>query len=87
MKTLNRPDPEIESDITDMGFQIEGPILEHEIAEAIKQTKGNKAPGEDRVTADMLKSNPALSARTLVELFNKVWDKEQVPTSWKLGIF
>ena len=86
---LNRPDPEIEADITNMGFQIEmakGPILEQEIAEAIKRTKGNKAPGEDRVTADMLKADPAVSARTLVGLFNKVWEEEQVPASWKRGI-
>ena len=86
---LNRPDPETEAVITDTGFEIEvskGPIMEQEIIEAIKQTKGNKAPGEDRVTADMLKSSPTLCARTLIGLFNKIWDKEHVPTSWKRGI-
>ena len=46
-----------------------GKITVEEIASAIKQTKGNRAPGEDRVTADMLKADPHLSAQMLVKLF------------------
>ena len=87
--TLNRPDPEEEAIIEDMGFTIEmkrGCISQQEITEAIGQTRGNRAPGEDRITADMLKADPQVSAKALHELFNKVWEEERVPDSWKKGI-
>ena len=88
-ETLNRPDPEEEAVIEDTGFYIEtkrGCITQQEIQEAIRQTKGNRAPGEDRITADMLKADPATSAKTLGKLFNKVWEEEKVPETWKKGI-
>ncbi|KAI8493068.1 hypothetical protein Bbelb_290720 [Branchiostoma belcheri] len=88
-ETLNRPTPESEAVIEDMGFNIEmrrGPITLREIASAIKETKANKAPGEDRVTADMLKADPVVSARALIKLFNRVWEDEKVPDFWKRGI-
>ena len=64
-ETLNKPDPDVEAVIEYMGFQIEvtrGNITQQEIEKAITQTKGNRAPGEDRVTADMLKTDPTTSA-------------------------
>ena len=42
--------------------------------------------GEDRVTADMLKADPHLSAQMLVKLFNQAWEEEEVPDDWKKGI-
>ena len=63
-----------------------GKITVEEIASAIKQTKGNRAPGEDCVTADMLKADPHLSAQMLVKLFNQAWEEEKVPDDWKKGI-
>jgi len=77
---LNRPNPEEEAIIADTDFTLEmkrGRITQEEIKIAIQQTKSNRAPGEDRVTADMLKVDPALSAKTLVKLFNKVWTEEK----------
>ena len=88
-ETLNRPDPDVEAAIEDMGFQIEmtrGNITQQELERAIRQTKGNRAPGEDRVTADMLKAYPTTSAKSLKKLFNKVWEEEKVPEAWKRGI-
>ena len=88
-ETLNRPDPEEEATIEDTGFVIEmkrGVITQQEIREAIKQTKSNRAPGEDKITADMLKADPAMSSRALEKLFNKVWEEEKVPDTWKRGI-
>ena len=64
-ETLNRPDPDVEAVIEYMGFEIEmtrGNITQQEIEKAIRQTKGNRAPGKDRVTADMLKADPTTSA-------------------------
>ena len=88
-ETLNRPDPEEEAIIEDTGFHVEmkrGRITQEEIREAICQTKGNRAPGEDRVTADMLKADTDTSAKGLEKLFNKVWEEETVPEIWKRGI-
>ena len=56
-----------------------GKITVEEIASAIKQTKGNRAPGEDRVIADMLKADPHLSVKMLVRLFNQAWEKKKMP--------
>ena len=39
------------------------------------------APGEDRITADMLKADPLVSAKALYEFLNKLWDEEIVPDS------
>ena len=86
---LNRPDPEEEAAIEDMGFNIEmkrGRITQQEIIEAIKSTKANRAPGEDKITSDMLKADPSTSALVLADLFNQVWEEEKVPEMWKKGI-
>ena len=58
-------------------------ITQKEIEEAITQTKGNRAPEKDRITADMLKADPRESAKVLEELFNRIWTSEEVPDSWK----
>ena len=65
---------------------IKGPITCQEIEKAIRETKGNRAPGEDRITSDMLKADPSTSAKCLVDLFNKVWTEEKVPEDWQKGI-
>jgi len=52
---LNRPDPEEEAIVEDTDFHTEMKRGRNEIEEAIRQTKGNRAPGEDMITADMFK--------------------------------
>ena len=86
---LNHPEPETQAEVQETANEFEmkqQPITCTEIEEAIKETKGNRAPGEDLVTADMLKADSAMSAKCLVELFNKVWTEEEVPDAWKRGI-
>ena len=86
---LNRPDPGRSAVIQEQRREFEmkkGPITCQEIEKAIKETKGNRAPGEDRITSDMLKADPTASAKCLVELFNIVWTKEEVPENWQKGI-
>ena len=83
-EVLNRDEPAetLDFDNAEPQQSIEmkkGKITVEEIASAIKQTKGNRAPGEDRVTADMLKADPHLSAQMLVKLFNQAWEEEKVP--------
>ncbi|GFS22439.1 endonuclease-reverse transcriptase [Elysia marginata] len=62
-----------------------GPITCLEIEKAIAKRKSNRAPGEDRITADMLKAYLSMSAKCLVSLFKKVWSGEKVPDAWKKG--
>jgi len=52
---LNRPDTEEEAIVEDTDFHTEMKRGRNEIEEAIRQTKGNRAPGEDMITADMFK--------------------------------
>jgi hypothetical protein len=61
-------------------------ITQKEIEDAITQTKGNRAPEEDTIIADMLKADPRESAKALEELFNRIWTSEEVPDSWKKGV-
>ena len=86
---LNRPDPIRTAQIDARSRNLEmkrGTITCLEIENAIRKSKNNKAPGEDRITADMLKADPQLSAKCLVSLFNKIWEEENVPAAWKKGI-
>ncbi len=90
-EVLNRgnPDEEIDIDLEHPHTDIEmnkGRITKFEIEMAIKQCKANKAPGEDRITADMLKADTSLSAEILEQTFNQVWNEEKVPDTWKRGI-
>ncbi|GFR71463.1 endonuclease-reverse transcriptase [Elysia marginata] len=63
-----------------------GPFTCSEIEKTIAKSKSNRAPGEDRITADMLKADTSMSAKCLVGLFNKVWTEEKVPDAWKKAI-
>ena len=86
---LNRPEPEVPAVIQGGAREFEmkkGPITCLEIEKAIRETKGNRAPGEDRITSDMLKADATTSAKCLVRLFNMVWTKEEVPEDWQKGI-
>ena len=88
-EVLNREEPEEAATVEETCRRLEvkqGRISCKEIEDAICLGKNNRAPGEDRITADMLKVDPELSARCLVDLFNLVWEEEEVPAAWKKGI-
>ncbi|VDO48166.1 unnamed protein product [Schistosoma margrebowiei] len=46
----------------------------------IRQIKSGKAAGPDDIPAEALKADVVVTTRILHILFNKIWDKEQVPT-------
>ena len=48
--------------------------------------KSGKAPGADRVSADMLKAGGEIIVRTLIEVFEGIWEKEEIPSDWKTGL-
>jgi len=62
------------------------PILDSEIEHAINKMKNNKAPGEDQVVIEMLKTGGEIVRRKIKELFDKVIRRERVPEEWKNAI-
>jgi endonuclease/exonuclease/phosphatase family metal-dependent hydrolase len=57
-----------------------------EIQEAVKALKNRKAPGVDQITAEMLKADVEVTSKKLKDLFEIIWEKEEVPTQWNKGL-
>ncbi|XP_055522455.1 uncharacterized protein LOC129716644 [Wyeomyia smithii] len=55
------------------------------IEAAIQSMKSNKAPGVDRISAEMLKTNPMPSSQLLQQLFCNNWDTATFPADWMQG--
>ncbi len=67
---MNRPEPEITAE-PELGRELEldiRPPTFQEVKAAITSLKNDKAPGPDLITAEMLKADIDLSARTLTDL-------------------
>jgi Reverse transcriptase (RNA-dependent DNA polymerase) len=62
------------------------PISKEEVTEAINALKNGKAPGYDRVTAEMLKNLEGSGIDLLCKVYNKVWEEETVPQDWTVGL-
>jgi len=58
------------------------PILKEEVRNAIDQMKKGKAPGEDNLTADILRLGGEDTIEILTKLFNKIMELEEIPTQW-----
>ena len=86
---LNRPEPTIPTDIpeaeSDIEIDLDPPTLQ-EVKAAIKSMKNDKAPGVDGVTAEMLKIDEEETPRLLTEIFEQIWNSEELPESWKIGL-
>lgn len=86
---LNREEPRLRADIKaaerDLDIQTACPTLV-EVREAIKAMKSWKSPGNDRVTAEMIKAEDAETPRVLTEIFTNIWLSEQTPEDWKVGL-
>ena len=48
--------------------------------------KSGNAPGADRVSANTLKAGGEIIVRTLIEIFEGIWEKEEIPSDWKTGL-
>ncbi|KAJ8397572.1 hypothetical protein AAFF_G00438480 [Aldrovandia affinis] len=57
-----------------------------EVARAIKSLKNNKAPGLNKVSAELLKHGREVIVESLTHLFNLIWHSEDVPADWRSGV-
>ena len=69
----------------DLDISTEPPSKE-EIIAAIRDLKNGKAPGQDRLNADIFKCHPELAEEILLPLFTKVWSGDGIPNGWNKGV-
>ena len=55
---------------------------EDEIRSALKDMKKGRAPGEDEITAELLKLGGEVVVQWLVSLASSVWESEKIPEDW-----
>ena len=79
---INEEDCE-QQDIADINTR---PVSKAEIRRAIKSLKNGKAPGEDMITAEVLKADLEFTTDRVKELIDTIWSLEKVPRKWKRGL-
>jgi exonuclease III len=57
-----------------------------EVQQAIKQMKSGKAPGNDNISADVLKAGGLPMAKWLHEVFVGIWQNEDIVDDWTTAI-
>ena len=86
---LNRQDPDTSAEISealeDIDVRVDPPTRE-EIRRAIEALKNGKAPGEDRISVEMLKEGKPELSCVLAEIFKSVWEEERLPEDWQTGL-
>ena len=65
--------------------QINSPITETEIKEAIKTLKNNKSVGIDNIKNEQIKASYYLLTPVYIKLFNLIFEHGLVPESWSVG--
>jgi len=88
-EVLNRPAPEEEPDIPEAEEDLcvgIGPPKKEEIIAAINSLKNHKAPGKDRLNAELFKADAVTTANILQPLFNTIWDRRKISDDWNEGI-
>ena len=91
MEVLNREEPadpinEGDCEQQDIADIDTGPVSKVEIRKAIKSLKNGKAPGEDMITAELLKADLEFTTGRVKELVDTIWNLEKVPRKWKRGL-
>ena len=87
-EVLNRPAPENPPDLTE-GPQLDirtGQITMAEIKRSLKSLKHGKAAGCDNIPPEAWKEGGMVSAKVLHSLLNKIWNEEDIPQDWKVGL-
>jgi len=58
----------------------------YELQHAIRLSKNGSAPGQDKITYDLLKHQSKNAQQQLLQFFNKIWKEEEIITDWKESI-
>ncbi|CAH2278193.1 Hypothetical predicted protein [Pelobates cultripes] len=85
---LNRPAPPNPPDINPANEDLAincGKLTREEIGKAITLMKNGKAAGPDDIPAEALRADLKSSVEILYQLFEKIWEEEEIPTDWKKG--
>ena len=62
------------------------PFTEKEIHKAVKSLKNGKSPGIDNITAEQLKSGPAVVNRLIADILNTIAATGDFPEEMKKGV-
>ena len=62
------------------------PFSMAELRRAIRESKRNKASGEDRVSYEMLQKLPKSSVKVVLGLYNKLWTTGEFPEAWRHSV-
>ena len=62
------------------------PFNMNEIKEAIRSTKNNKSPGDDRLPYELIKHLHHNAIKTLLTFYNEIWTEKQFPKEWHHAI-
>ena len=87
-EVLNRPAPENPPNLTEgplLGIRT-GQITMAEVKRALKSLKNGKAPGCDNIPPEAWKEGGTVSAKVLHALLIKIWNEEDIPQDWKVGL-
>lgn len=74
-----------EVEIPDDNVNVDEPTL-REVELVVKAMKNNKAPGKDSIVVELLKYGGKTIIRELHKLICKIWENEEMPEDWKVGI-
>ena len=85
---LNRPAPKNPPDLT------EGPLLDirtgqitmAELKRSLRSLKNGKTSRCNNIPREAWKEGGMVSAKVLHSLLNKIWNEEDIPQDWKLGL-
>ena len=71
---------------SDKELVVEEKITIKELQEVIKNLKNGKAPGEDKITTEMIKKMGTEGTEVLLKIYNRVWQEEQIPKDWQTAL-
>jgi sorting nexin-29 len=57
-----------------------------EVSDIIRKLKNNRVPGEDSITAELVKGGGTIMWRKIHILMERVWKEEQTPEQWNSAI-
>jgi len=58
----------------------------HELRRAIRETKKQSAPGDDKICYEFLQNLPKCSVKALLKLYNRIWLNGEFPQNWRHAI-